>query len=304
MLVLRPQSHIADDVPPHSPAHSGTSIVPDDNSEESTVRCEGERDEASFKDCNSSSSLQDLPPRGSNTPLPFLPKPNDDPNVVTWDGPDDPSNPQNWSVRYRWWITTVCIAMTLNVCAPLHSDTHLGTSSLTDLVRSTFASSAPSSALGIIADEFHVGAEMGDLILSLFLLGYTLGPIFWGPGSELIGRRPIFIGTLATYTLFHIGQARANNMTTLLVTRFLCGFFAVAPLTNSTGVIADIWDPVNRGIATSVFASAVFLGPVLGPVVGGLWVSSLVSRGCRLTSIIYSAAVSRLAPSAGAGCSG
>jgi MFS transporter, DHA1 family, multidrug resistance protein len=122
----------------------------------------------------------------------------------------------------------------------------------------------------MIADDFHVGTEIGDLTLTLFLVGFMFGPTFWGPGSELIGRRPIFIGTLAIYTLFHIGQARANNMTTFLVTRFLCGFFSVAPLTNSTGVIADIWDPVNRGIATSVFASAVFLGPVLGPVVGSL----------------------------------
>ena len=135
---------------------------------------------------------------------------------------------------------------------------------------STFASSAPSSAIPIITHDFHAPREVGDLILTLFLIGFMLGPTFWGPGSELIGRRPIFIGTFAIYTLFHIGQARANDMTTLLVTRFLCGFFAVAPLTNSTGVIADIWDPVNRGIATSVFASAVFLGPVLGPVIGSL----------------------------------
>ena len=135
---------------------------------------------------------------------------------------------------------------------------------------STFASSAPSSSIPIIARDFHVGREVGDLILTLFLVGYTLGPTFWAPGSELIGRRPIFVGTLAIYTIFHIGQARANNMTTLLVTRFICGFFAVAPLTNSSGVFADMWDPVNRGIATSVFASSVFLGPVLGPVVGSL----------------------------------
>jgi MFS family permease len=54
-----------------------------------------------------------------------------------------------------------------------------------------------------------------------------LGPTFWGPGSELIGRRPIFVCTLAIYTVFHIGQAcaNANDMTTSLVTRFICGFF-------------------------------------------------------------------------------
>jgi len=28
-----------------------------------------------------------------------------DPNVVTWDSPDDPANPRNWSLRRKWFIT-------------------------------------------------------------------------------------------------------------------------------------------------------------------------------------------------------
>ena len=28
-----------------------------------------------------------------------------DPYVVTWDGPDDPENPRNWSMKYRWFVT-------------------------------------------------------------------------------------------------------------------------------------------------------------------------------------------------------
>jgi len=47
--------------------------------------------------------------------LPFLPKPNTDPNLVTWNGPDDPANPQNWSFWYKLWLTTVCTLMTLAV---------------------------------------------------------------------------------------------------------------------------------------------------------------------------------------------
>lgn len=45
--------------------------------------------------------------------IPELPK--DDSNMVTWDGPTDPTNPQNWSIRYKWFLTVVCIIMTVNV---------------------------------------------------------------------------------------------------------------------------------------------------------------------------------------------
>jgi len=97
-----------------------------------------------------------------------------------------------------------------------------------------------------------------------------LQPLVWGPGSELIGRKTVFVFAMIIYTLFFLGQALARNIETLLVTRFLSGVFACAPLTNSGGVIADIWDPVRRGVAVSLFTASVFLGPVLGPIVAGL----------------------------------
>jgi MFS transporter, DHA1 family, multidrug resistance protein len=38
-----------------------------------------------------------------------------DANMITWDGPNDPLNPQNWSIKYKWLVTVVCTVMTLNV---------------------------------------------------------------------------------------------------------------------------------------------------------------------------------------------
>lgn len=201
-----------------------------------------------------------------------------EPTVVTWDGPNDPHNPQNWSYGYRWFITLICGLLTLNV---------------------TFASSAPSSSTITIAKEFGSSKEVSYLITSMFLVGYIFGPMFWGPGSELIGRRPILVVTLSFYTLFHLGQALGQNMETVIITRFFAGFFACAPLTNSGGIIADIWDPSTRGIATSVFTMNVFLGPVLGPVVGSyvtvshlgwrwvFWVMMIFAGFCTLFGIAF-----------------
>ena len=38
-----------------------------------------------------------------------------DANKITWDGPNDPLNPQNWSIKYKWWVMVVCTIMTINV---------------------------------------------------------------------------------------------------------------------------------------------------------------------------------------------
>jgi MFS transporter, DHA1 family, multidrug resistance protein len=87
--------------------------------EQLAIKLETERDEARFE-FYGGNDPQDPPAKdnSSPSPLPFLPKPNTDPNVVTWDGPEDPENPKNWSFRYRWCITILCTVMTLNVYVP------------------------------------------------------------------------------------------------------------------------------------------------------------------------------------------
>jgi MFS transporter, DHA1 family, multidrug resistance protein len=34
---------------------------------------------------------------------------------VTWDGPDDPENPKNWSYAYKWWVTIIVCILSLDV---------------------------------------------------------------------------------------------------------------------------------------------------------------------------------------------
>lgn len=71
------------------------------------------------------------------------------------------------------------------------------------------------------------------------------------------------------YTGFNLGCALSKNTASILVFRFLAGTFGASPLTNSGGVIADIWDVKRRGIAMSIFSIAPFAGPALGPIVSG-----------------------------------
>ena len=65
------------------------------------------------------------------------------------------------------------------------------------------------------------------------------------------------------------GSAGSQNVTTLLILRFLAGTFGGSPLVNSGGTIADLFPPAQRGLALTLYCVAPFLGPILGPVVGG-----------------------------------
>jgi DHA1 family multidrug resistance protein-like MFS transporter len=138
----------------------------------------------------------------------------------------------------------------------------------------TISSSASTTAIFSLADEFDVSTEISTLVVSVFLIGYVFGPILWSGLSENHGRSNVYIGTTAAYILFSLGQPLARNIETVLVTRFFAGLFASASLTVPAGSIADVWEPVGRGRAVSIYSATVFVGPILGPIIGGFVISS------------------------------
>jgi DHA1 family multidrug resistance protein-like MFS transporter len=105
----------------------------------------------------------------------------EDPSLVEWDGVNDPENPMNWKASKKWLITVMFGLLTFCV---------------------TFASSVFSNATEATAIEFGVSTEVTTLGTSLFVLGFSVGPLVWGPGSELFGRRlPLFFG-YAAFAIF------------------------------------------------------------------------------------------------------
>ena len=177
----------------------------------------------------------------------------EDPNLVDFDGPDDPYNPQNYPTWRKWLYTFVYGIMTFAV---------------------TFASSIFSTAIMPTSKEYGVSEETMLLGTSLFVLGFAWGPPVWGPLSELYGRKmPLFLGYLV-FGIFNIPVAVAQNLQTIFVCRFFGGFFASAPLAVVGGALADLWDPVGRGYALCVFSGATFIGPAMGPIVGSFTVEN------------------------------
>lgn len=77
---------------------------------------------------------------------------------------------------------------------------------------------------------FGFGSEVATLTISLFVAGYCVGPLVWGPLSESYGRKYPMLIAFFIYTCFQIGCALSRNTASILVFRFLGGTFAAAPL--------------------------------------------------------------------------
>lgn len=133
--------------------------------------------------------------------------------------------------------------------------------------------------------------------ISVFLIGYIIGPLFLSPLSEQFGRRIVLVSTFVCYFFFTLGSALVNNFPGLLVLRFLAGTAASAPLTIIGGVFADLFDdPVHRGRMMALFGAGTTFGPTLSPIISGFtaktswrwpfWVEVIVA-GATLIAVVF-----------------
>ncbi|KAI1848163.1 hypothetical protein JX266_005876 [Neoarthrinium moseri] len=166
--------------------------------------------------------------------------------LVDFDGPDDPYHPLNWNTHKKVSTTLLYGLVTMTA---------------------TWASSSYSAGTQEVADEFHVGSQVAVLGTSLFLVGFGLGPLLWAPLSEVYGRRTAVLAPMFIATCFSFATAVAKDLQTVMITRFFGAFFAAAPVTNTGGVLGDLFSPAQRGIAMAGYAMAVVGGPTLGPIV-------------------------------------
>ncbi|KAL6922701.1 hypothetical protein FSST1_006727 [Fusarium sambucinum] len=183
--------------------------------------------------------------------------------LVTFDGPDDPYNPINWTFRKKF-ITTISYGLT--TCWI------------------TLASAIFASAIEPVSAEFNVNTETSAAATSLLVFGFGLGPLVSAPLSELYGRKWTILIPYFIAAVFSFGTATAKDITTILVTRFFSGLFGSAPVTITGGVMSDIWAPHQLGNAIVAYGVTIVGGPTLGPIIGAALCSS--SLGWRSTEYL------------------
>jgi hypothetical protein len=162
---------------------------------------------------------------------------------VSWENDDDPANPQNWSKGSRIGIIFLLIAIA-SVCTAASS------------VDSAVSRQA-TEALGVSETAEALGGTAS------FLFGLGAGALLCSPLSEMVGRYPVYIGTLVIFGCWLVGAALSPNIGAQIVFRFLAGTFASAPLTVAGGSVADIFNKKDRTWAFPLFAIVGFGGPTL-----------------------------------------
>jgi MFS family permease len=90
---------------------------------------------------------------------------------------------------------------------------------------------------------------MASMPVSIFLLGYAVGPLVLSPLSEIYGRYVVFISATLWFCVWLIGCALAPSIETLVFFRFMSGLGGSACQTIGGAIIADVFPVSERGSA-------------------------------------------------------
>lgn len=183
-----------------------------------------------------------------------------DEGIVGWDHQDDPDMPLNFPSYKKWVIVGLLSAITFVT---------------------PFASSILAPGIGSLSKEFgNEDSTVGSMSVSIYLLGYCVGPLFLAPLSEMYGRRPIVCAANVFFCVWQMACALAPNMVSFIIFRFFCGIGGAGSLvgnilisifrvncclltrsqTIGPGVISDVFFTDDRGFAMGIFN----LGPIIG----------------------------------------
>lgn len=165
--------------------------------------------------------------------------------LVDFDGIDDPYRPLNWPAHKKVLTTVLYGLVTMSA---------------------TWASSSYSAGTDQIAKEFNISTQVSTLGTTLYLIGFGIGPLLWAPLSEVYGRRVPVLTPMFVAICFSFATATAKDVQTIMLTRFWGGFCASAPMTNTGGVLGDLFSPASRGVALAGYSMAIVCGPAIGMV--------------------------------------
>lgn len=116
----------------------------------------------------------------------------------------------------------------------------------------------------LVMEEFHsTNDELTTFVVSVYVIGFGIGPLVLAPASELYGRAILLHCSNLGMIVFSIACAVSNSLPMLIVFRLFMGISGCVPVTIGGAVIADLLLPVERGPAMAAWG----LGPLMVTII-------------------------------------
>jgi len=123
-------------------------------------------------------------------------------------------------------------------------------------------------AIPQLIESLGASISQGQMTLSLFLLGFASGQLFYGSISDRFGRKPVLYLGLTIYVTATLGCAVATDINTLIFARFIQGLGGASGPVLARAIISDSYERRDAARVMAAIAGAVALIPAIAPVFG------------------------------------
>lgn len=147
-------------------------------------------------------------------------------------------------------------------------------------------------ALPLISESLSATQADVQLLVTLYLVGFGLSQLFYGPLSDSIGRRPVFLLGQGIYLIGTLVCVLCSYDLTMLESgRLLQGLGAGSASVLGRSVLRDSYDGAQLTKAFSYISVTASILPILAPVAGG-WIASHISwQAIFLFVLVYLLAI-------------
>lgn len=123
-------------------------------------------------------------------------------------------------------------------------------------------------ALPLLVKQWHISAGLSGLVGSSAVIGMLVGSVVLGHLTDRIGRRAMYLIDLLCFVVFAAMTAFSQNVTELLIFRFLLGLGIGADYPISSTLLAEFSPKARRGGLVTTLGAMWFVGAAVAYIVG------------------------------------
>jgi EmrB/QacA subfamily drug resistance transporter len=152
------------------------------------------------------------------------------------------------------------------------------------LMMSSVDQTIVATALSSIQHDLHAQVNWSSWTITIYALGQVLVMPLAGKLGDQYGRKEIFLGAVVLFTTASLCCGFANDIYLLIVLRAVQAIGGGGLMPSATGIVSEIFG-AERDRALGLFSSIFPIGGIIGPVLGGVFVTYWSWRGIFLVNV-------------------